>query len=132
VILVGAVLSTTDGKWNGLKPITYDYRWRRNNVNISGAIAATYTTVPADIGALISCLVTATNADGSSSSISNQIGPISAPDIPVNAVAPTIADFTPQAAETLTCNPGTWYGTAPITFSYEWYETTDVLTTEGD
>lgn len=38
-----------------------------------------------------------------------------------NTVAPTIDDVTPQMGETLTCDPGTWTGTAPINHSYQWF-----------
>ena len=38
-----------------------------------------------------------------------------------NTVAPTIDDVTPQLGETLTCDPGTWTGTAPIHYSYQWF-----------
>lgn len=38
-----------------------------------------------------------------------------------NTVAPTIDDVTPQLGETLTCDPGTWAGTAPINYSYQWF-----------
>lgn len=38
-----------------------------------------------------------------------------------NTVAPTIDDIDPQLGETLTCDPGTWTGTAPINYSYQWF-----------
>ena len=39
-----------------------------------------------------------------------------------NTIAPTIDDeFPPQLGDTLTCNPGTWTGTAPINYSYQWF-----------
>ena len=38
-----------------------------------------------------------------------------------NTVAPTIDDVTPQLGETLTCDPGTWTGTAPINYSFQWF-----------
>ena len=42
------------------------YQWRRNGAGISGETANTYTKVVADAGQSINCLVTATNAKGSS------------------------------------------------------------------
>jgi hypothetical protein len=38
---------------------------------------------------------------------------------PKNTVAPTITG-TPQVGRTLTCNKGTWTGSAPITYKYQW------------
>ena len=38
-----------------------------------------------------------------------------------NTIAPTIDDTTPQIGETLTCDPGTWTGTAPINYNFQWF-----------
>ena len=38
-----------------------------------------------------------------------------------NTVAPTIDELTPTIGETLTCYPGTWIGTAPINYSFQWF-----------
>jgi Concanavalin A-like lectin/glucanases superfamily len=42
-----------------------------------------------------------------------------APSPPVNTVAPAISG-TPQAGQTLTASTGTWTGTQPITYTYQW------------
>ena len=38
---------------------------------------------------------------------------------PLNTSAPTISG-TPQSGQTLTANPGSWSGTQPITYAYQW------------
>ena len=63
--IVGTVCSVTNGNWVGV-PTSYTYAWTRNGTNISGATSATYTLVSADTGTKqICCVVTATNASGS-------------------------------------------------------------------
>lgn len=39
---------------------------------------------------------------------------------PVNTAPPTISDTTPQVGQTLTATTGTWTGTQPMTFTYQW------------
>jgi hypothetical protein len=45
-----------------------------------------------------------------------------APTAPVNTVAPVVSGTTTEG-ETLTCTDGTWTGTLPITYAYQWYRT---------
>jgi hypothetical protein len=63
--IVGTVCSVTNGNWVGT-PTSYTYQWKRDGTNIGGATSATYTLVSADTGGhQITCVVTATNATGS-------------------------------------------------------------------
>jgi hypothetical protein len=84
---VGATLTAGNGAWNGTPTITYTYRWFRCTVastkagtaapaasakcaTISGATRSTYKLTRTDIGRFVRVLVTATNAAGSTLSLS--------------------------------------------------------------
>ena len=62
--VVGTVCSCTTGNWTG-SPTGYTYQWKRDGTTNLGT-ASNYTLVSGDIGGhLITCVVTATNATGS-------------------------------------------------------------------
>jgi hypothetical protein len=42
------------------------------------------------------------------------------PSAPVNTVAPAITGIA-EEGETVLCSTGTWTGTLPITYTYQWY-----------
>ena len=59
---VGGVLNCTRGVWdNGVA--TYAYQWKSAAANV-GSGAASYTPVTGDVGAVVTCVVSATNATG--------------------------------------------------------------------
>jgi hypothetical protein len=70
----GSVLSTTNGTWTNT-PTGFTYQWKRGGTNISGATSALYTVVALDVGQLLTCVVTASNATGSASATSNSVTP---------------------------------------------------------
>lgn len=71
------VASVTNGTWTQ-SPTSYTYQWLRNSAPIFNATAASYTLAAADVGSNLSCIVTATNPDGSGNATSNAIGPVTA------------------------------------------------------
>ena len=79
---------------------------------------STYDLVPADVGSTIRVRVTGTNIGGSSSAQSSQTSDVTARD-PVNTALPQITG-TPEDGQALAASDGTWTGTAPIDFSYQW------------
>lgn len=116
--LIGQVLSSTTGTWSGSPSPTYAYQWRRGGTNIAGATASTYTPVfPADNGASITCLVTATNIMGSASAISNAIA-VETWVAPVNTVVPLVTHT--SGTSNLSVTTGTWTGNPAPTFTYQW------------
>ena len=117
---VGSVLTAANGTWAGSTPINYTYQWQRCSpgcANIGGATSATYTLVAADAGTTIKVVVTATNAYGNANQTSAATATITAP--PVNTAVPTVSG-TVQTTKTLTATTGTWTGTAPINYTYQW------------
>jgi len=63
---VGQVLSGTDGTWTGTAPITYEYQWQRDGVDIPSATASTFTLTSADADKEIRRGVKGVNVDGES------------------------------------------------------------------
>lgn len=69
---VGQTLTVSNGTWTGVTPDSFTRQWRKNGVNIAGATGTTYQPVVGDVGAVISCVVTASK-DGydDSTAVSN-------------------------------------------------------------
>ena len=68
---LGSVLTSTTGTWTN-SPSSFTYQWVRGFINV-GTNANTYTLVQADSASAITCVVTATNASGSTPATSNII-----------------------------------------------------------
>jgi hypothetical protein len=113
----GETLTSTTGTWTGTGTITYAYQWKRNGADISDATSSTYVLVSADDNALMTCVVSATDTEGTKSATSNTLGPVLA--APLNLTSP-VASGTAQVGETLSTTDGTWQGIATITFAYQW------------
>lgn len=113
----GETLSSTTGTWTGTGTITFAYQWQRDNVDISGATSSTYVLVAADDNTSITCVVSATDSEGTGTATSNAISPILG--VPYNLVAP-VASGTGQVGQTLSTTNGSWQGVATITFTYQW------------
>ena len=62
----GVALSVTSGTASNHP--TYTYQWTKGGTNISGATSNSYTPVSGDVGAVITCVVTATNERGAATS----------------------------------------------------------------
>jgi len=114
---LGSVLTTTNGTWSN-SPTSFAYQWKRGATNI-GTNTNTYTLVIADSTAAITCVVTATNASGSTPATSNTI--TAGNYAPVNTVVP-VASGGSYIGDVLTTTNGTWTGSP--TFTYQWYNVT--------
>ena len=125
----GQLLAAVPGTWEGGKPVTFTYQWRRCDsagascVAIDGATAETYRPVTADVGHALKVFVTATSAAGTASSTTVPTAPVSPAGTspaarPTNLKAPQILGKA-QAGQTLTSSVGTWTG-SPTKFTYRW------------
>src|SRR4051794_34483866 len=119
----GETLTAANGTWAN-DPTSFSYQWQRCNADrtgcaaISGATNKSYTLASADTDHRVRVLVTASNADGQSSSTSATSGVVSGTGAPVNSAKPSISG-TPTVGEELSASNGTWSGGAR-TFSYQW------------
>jgi GH25 family lysozyme M1 (1,4-beta-N-acetylmuramidase) len=125
----GQLLAAVPGTWEGGKPLTFTYQWRRcdaaglNCVAITAATAETYRPASADVGHALQVAVTATAAAGNAAATSAPTVAVSpagtTPGVrPTNLKAPLVTG-TPQAGQILTSSVGTWTG-APKKFTYRW------------
>lgn len=74
-LIVGSVLTTTDGTWTsdtGIIP-PYTYQWYRGASAIVGETNNTYTLVALDMDENITCRVRACDSDGCTTAISNTL-----------------------------------------------------------
>jgi hypothetical protein len=84
----GYTLSCTTGTWTQ-SPTAYTYQWFDGNAAIVGATNASYVVQAADVGAIITCQVTATNSLGSTTATSNAVTSTTNPAPASNAILPT-------------------------------------------
>ena len=120
---VGDLLTTTNGTWTGT-PTSFSYQWKRGATNI-GTNTNTYTLVNADAGTNITCVVTATNASGSTPATSDLFGavPLSAPtiiDLPI-LEPPNPLDPFFYVGDTIYIGGNNWDSNPPNpTLTYQW------------
>jgi hypothetical protein len=124
--VVGQQLSASAGSWTGSSPLAYAYQWQRCDAgggsctDIAGATSSSYLLVAADAGSTVRVVVTASNTAGSSSAASNVTGVVAAAaTAPANTTPPSVSGSAQQGAQ-LTASPGSWTGSAPLTYAYQW------------
>jgi len=117
-------LSVSAGAWSGTPPLSFSYRWRRCDAAGAGCAdialqtATTYILTSADVGKTIRAVVTATNAAGSVFATSQATSVVAA-DPPANTVLPAVSGAFEEGRD-LTIDRGTWTGTPPLAYAYQW------------
>lgn len=118
----GQILTVGGGTWKGSQPMVFSYQWQSCKgstcADIPGATQSAYRVATAQIGQKLRALVTATNAAGSTVSASKRSGLVE-PGAPVDVTAPSVSGL-PVLGQTLTAEVGTWAGTGPFEYSYQW------------
>jgi alpha-tubulin suppressor-like RCC1 family protein len=118
----GQTLSASAGTWVGTPTIAYTYRWLSctslENCALVGA-GTSYTPGALELGDTLEVEVTAKNSvEPPASAISAKTLPVVG-NPPVNTKLPTVSGEA-REGQTLSASPGTWTGTEPITYEYEW------------
>ena len=130
---VGEALSCEAGTWSGVPAPTYAYQWVRNQgmpgeEAIGSATSSTYTPTTEDVGHALSCEVTASNSEGSSSEDSQRVVvPAGAGGTPPEDTAAPEVTGTPAVGEPLRCSEGSWTGSPAPTVSYQWLRDSSVI-----
>jgi len=124
--VVGATLTGDKGTWTGSPVITYTYLWLRCDANgescdsISGATKTTYKLVSSDLGSTVRFRVTASNKDATKFETSAATAVVTqSSGKPANSKPPVISG-SPVVGAVLSTSTGTWVGTEPISYSYQW------------
>jgi hypothetical protein len=115
---VGFMLSGTDGTWTN-SPSGYTYRWLANGVAIGAATTNTFLLTSAQLGALITFEVTASNSAGNSAPVTSVATSAVLPAVPVNSVLPVVSG-TAQVGQVLSATNGTWTN-SPTSYTYQWF-----------
>jgi Polysaccharide lyase len=136
----GQSVTADPGRWTG-PARTYSFQWRRCDSSgaacsaIAAATRKSYLVVAADVGKTLRVTVVASNKNGSATATSGASAVVTTritattststattttSSVPPSNTAPPTISGTPQQGQTLTAAPGSWSGTAPFRYAYQW------------
>ena len=114
---VGQSLTATAGTWNP-SDATTALQWVAGGIDVSGATAATYTPVAADLGKTITVRVTASKTGYTNASSTSAATAAVAAGTILNVTVPTITG-TAKVGQSLTATAGTW-NPSDATTAFQW------------
>jgi beta-mannanase len=129
--IVGQTLTASNGTWS-VTPTRYTYSWSdcsslaKACTAIAGATSSSYGIATSDVGHTIRVAVTAwsTSANSTATSASTAVvttAPNGSATAPASTAAPTVSG-TVVVGQILAATPGSWSGTTPMTYSYQWQD----------
>ena len=122
---VGLELTAVPGTW-APDGVALRYQWRRNGTAITGATAASYRLVAADLAATITVTVTGSKAGYTTVGTTSVKTAAVAKGTLTSTPTPTITG-TRAVGRTLTAKPGTW-APSGVTLRYQWFRGTIAIT----
>jgi len=119
---VGSTLVATPGSWASPASYTTALQWQRCSspttcLPIALATGSTYLVSALDAGMTLRVAVVATNKWASSTAFSLATAIVTSP--PVSTSLPVVSGVA-QVGSTLSTTTGSWTGTAPISYAYQW------------
>jgi hypothetical protein len=133
-------LTAGTGTWKG-KGLKFAYQWLRCDSGgascsaITSATGSAKTLSTADVGSTLRVIVTASNRNGSAAATSAQtavVAQASSPPPPIGGQSPGASSVSPsdsslpvvsgtaQQNQRLSTSTGSWSGTTPMTYTYQW------------
>jgi len=120
---VGRFFQSTDGTWSPT-PAYVKRQWVWCDTTpvtpIAGAINTTYQVAQTDVGHTICYTVAAYSGPGSSTTASSTPTGVVTNGTPIDRTRPTLSGVTQDGQTLTTTSPGTWDGTQPITYTYQY------------
>ncbi len=114
----GGTLYCDEGVWTG-GGLTYTFAWHRDGTAPVLGTASSYTAVAGDLGHLLTCAVTASNAKPSSTTATSNAAHVVSPGTPYPVTRPAISPTSPARTETATCDTGYWTN-GPVSIAATW------------